>query len=75
MVRSSAAPARTSSQSRGFYQIIADIIDVELKMEELPVASFLCHRVYDLGKLKGAGLAVPATPLVEGLRKHVESML
>lgn len=72
-------------ESREFYKIIADTIDVELKIEELPVASFLaedpasapflCHRVYDLGKLKAAGLAVPATPLVSGLRKHVESML
>ena len=72
-------------ESRTFYQIIADVIESELKIEELPVAPFLaddpasapflCHRVYDLGKLKAAGLAVPATPLVEGLRKHVESML
>ena len=73
-------------ESRAFYQIIADIIGVRLeKIEELPVGSFLaddpesapflCHRIYDLGKLKAAGLAVPTTPLVEGLRRHVESML
>ena len=73
-------------ESRAFYQIIADIIDVELtKIEELPVAAFLaddpesapflCHRIYDLGKLKAAGLAVPSTPVAEGLRAHVESIL
>lgn len=71
-------------ESRTFYQIIADIIDVGLKIEELPVASFLaddpasapflCHRIYDLGKLKTAGLALPSTPVAPGLRQHVDSM-
>ena len=71
-------------ESRTFYQIIADIIGSELQVEELAVgpfldedpesAPFLCHRIYDLSKLRAAGLAVPTTPLVEGLRKHVESM-
>ena len=72
-------------ESRTYYQIIADLLGVELKVEELPVgeylaqhpesASFLCHRIYDLGRLQASGLAVPATPLAEGLRQQVESLL
>jgi hypothetical protein len=56
-------------------------LGVDLKTEELPVAeylrahpehrSFLCHRIYNLDKLKAHGLAVPATLIEDGLRAHV----
>jgi nucleoside-diphosphate-sugar epimerase len=72
-------------QSVEYYWIIADILDVDLSVEEAPVAEaleaepklapFLCHRIYDLAKLAVHGLKVPSTPVVEGLREHVESML
>ena len=72
-------------ESRRFYQIIADILDVSLQIEEVPVdeyaaanpqhASFLCHRFYDLRKLQASGLAVPQTSMVDGLRQHVASLL
>jgi len=38
-------------------------------------ASFCCHRIYDMSKLRDAGLYVPDTPLRDGLRAHVESLL
>ncbi len=38
-------------------------------------APFLCHRIYDLSRMKAAGLAVPATPLPVGIKAHVESLL
>lgn len=72
-------------ESAGYYRIIADVLGVELKVEELPVADylaahpdsapFLCHRVYDLGRLKADGLMVPSTPLRSGLEQHVRSIL
>jgi nucleoside-diphosphate-sugar epimerase len=72
-------------ESREYYHIIADMLGVELNVVEVPVsqyrdehpesAPFLCHRIYDLGKLHTAGVAVPKTPLAQGLREHVESML
>ncbi len=72
-------------ESKKFYQIIGEILGVAIKFEELPVqqflaeqpdrASFCCHRIYDMSKLRAHGLYVPATPLVEGLRTHVESMI
>jgi nucleoside-diphosphate-sugar epimerase len=68
-------------ESREYYRIIAEILGVDLKTEELPVAeylrahpehrSFLCHRIYNLDKLKAHGLAVPATLIEDGLRAHV----
>jgi len=71
-------------ESRTYYQLIAEILDVELQIEETPVAThlaenpgaapFLCHRIYDLAKLKESGAHVPSTSLAEGLHLHVESL-
>jgi nucleoside-diphosphate-sugar epimerase len=72
-------------ESKDFYQIIGEILGVAVKFEELPVqqflaeqpdrASFCCHRIYDMSKLRAHGLYVPDTPLAAGLRTHVESMI
>lgn len=73
------------AESRSYYEIIADILNIELQINETPVdthlkenpnaAPFLCHRIYDLAKLKTSGAHVPATPLKERLRQHTESLL
>lgn len=70
-------------ESREYYRLIAELLSVELEIEELPVAeylrahpehrSFLCHRIYRLDKLAAHGLSVPATSIEDGLRAHVES--
>ncbi|MCZ6680361.1 MAG: NAD-dependent epimerase/dehydratase family protein [Candidatus Poribacteria bacterium] len=72
-------------ESREYYRIIADILGVELNVEEISVsdhlaahpemASFLCHRIYDLDKLRSCGVRVPNTSIEQGLREHVESLL
>ena len=72
-------------ESRTYYQIVAEVIGVELRIKELSVstylaeepdaAPFLCHRIYDMAKLEAAELAVPSTPLAEGLPIHVKSIL
>ena len=72
-------------ESRTFYELIAEILEVPLRIEEEPVTTFLaeqpdkapfcCHRFYDLSALRAAGLAVPATPLVDGIRAHVAAEL
>jgi len=72
-------------ESREFYRIIAETLGVDLKMEEVSVtqhlaahpdsAPFLCHRIYDLSKMRTEGLTVPATPVRDGLREHVQSFL
>lgn len=73
------------AESRTYYQLIAEILGVKLQIEEIPVdahlkenpnaAPFLCHRIYDLAKLKASGAHVPATTLAAGLRQHVESLV
>lgn len=72
-------------ESRQYYQIIADILGAKLTVEEIPVAKyltenpasapFICHRIYDLEKLRTTGLHLPATPIKQGLRLHVEGLL
>jgi len=72
-------------ESRAYYQIIADILGVNLTIEEIPVGqylnenpsagSFLCHRFYNLAKAESLGIALPGTTIVQGLREHVESLL
>lgn len=72
-------------ESRRYYEIIGEILGHRVEIEEIPVeayraarpdrASFLCHRIYDLSGLERSGLAVPATPLTDGLRAHVASLL
>ncbi|HMN29679.1 MAG TPA: NAD-dependent epimerase/dehydratase family protein [Caldilineaceae bacterium] len=72
-------------ESHFYYQIIADLLGVPLQVAEIPVSqflreqpdrrSFICHRIYDLGKLHEDGLSVPATPLSTGLRQHVTSLM
>lgn len=71
-------------ESRAYYQIIADVLGVDCRFEETPVdaylranpdkAPFLCHRIYDLSRMAADGLARPATPLVDGLRQHVDAL-
>ena len=72
-------------ESRQYYQIVADILNVKLTVQEIPVGSyfdehpekapFLCHRIYDLSRIKNSGLSVPSTPIVKGLRLHVKGLL
>lgn len=71
-------------ESRRYYEIIADILGVPLQIEEVPVdayrqahpehLSFLCHRIYDLVKLREHQLKVPSTPIEAGLRKQMEAL-
>lgn len=72
-------------ESRQYYQIIAELLGVALHSTEIAIEAylsahpeatyFLCHRIYDLQKLKVSGALMPQTPLVQGLREHVESLL
>ena len=72
-------------ESRDYYRIIGEILGVEARIEEVPVAAhlaerpadapFMCHRIYDLAKLRAAGARLPATPIEVGLREHVASLV
>ena len=72
-------------ESRRYYEIIADILAVDVTIEEVSVsahltenpgqAPFMCHRIYDLTPLRACGLSVPATAIRDGLRQHVKGLL
>jgi nucleoside-diphosphate-sugar epimerase len=72
-------------ECRVFYQCIAEILGVDLTIKEIAVdqqlrehpetAHFCSHRVYTLEKGRNHGLILPTTPLRDGLRIHVESMI
>lgn len=71
-------------ESRQYYRLIAERLGVGLAVEELPVAdylaanpgraSFLCHRIYTSDALASAGLAVPSTPLADGLHQQIDAL-
>lgn len=72
-------------ECRKYYQIIADILKVDIKIEDIPIEDFLpshpeavpsvCHRIYDLSELKAAGAKMPGTSVREGLKLHVDALL
>ncbi len=72
-------------ESVTYYRIIAELLGKELRVEETPVteyfaehpeaAPFLCHRFYDLSRLRASDAAVPATSLEDGLAEHVHSLM
>lgn len=72
-------------ECRIFYQHIAEILGVDLTIKEIAIdqqlrehadtAHFCSHRVYTLDKARDHGLILPTTPLREGLRIHVESII
>ena len=72
-------------ESVTYYQILAELLGCALNVEEVPVLnylrehpeqkSFLCHRIYDLQKIRMDCLQVPAIRLRAGLKIHLESLL
>lgn len=72
-------------ESVHYYQILADALEVELRVEPLDTqawlaehpqaAPFCCHRFYDLTALRSSGLKAPTTPLEVGLQVHLDSVL
>lgn len=72
-------------ESWQYYKILADMLDVELTVEEIPIQSyliehpehtpFLCHRIYDTRPIKEAKLCVPSTSIQDGLCAHLQGLL
>jgi nucleoside-diphosphate-sugar epimerase len=79
------APGPEVAESRAFYRIVAEVLNVPITIEEIPISdylkehpehqSFCTHRVYDVAKAIDHGLTVPATSLRDGLKAHVESIV
>ncbi|MBE5852129.1 MAG: NAD-dependent epimerase/dehydratase family protein [Lachnospiraceae bacterium] len=71
-------------ENRRYYEIIGELLGTLVRIEEIPLSGYveahpeyaghLCHRIYDLNKLKKAGVPLPSTTLEEGLRMHLQSL-
>lgn len=73
-------------ESRKYYEIIGDVLGCEVKIEEVSVTeyladcpvgyeAFICHRIYDLQKMRDDGLDAPSTPIEKGLEIQVKFLL
>jgi hypothetical protein len=79
------SPGPDTIESRVFYRMIGEVIGMDVKIDEVAIkdylrehpehASFCAHRVYSTSKAREHGLKLPRTPLRDGLKMHVESML
>ena len=71
-------------ENRTYYEAVAACLGVGLNIEEVPLSGYLeqhpeysghlCHRIYDLSKLKEAGVRMPAVKLKEGIARSLVSM-
>ncbi len=71
-------------ESYAYYEAIGKALGLPVKWDDIHTppylaanpdkAPFLCHRIYDLTRMKAAGLAAPSTPLEAGIAVHVKSL-
>ena len=71
-------------ENRLYYEYIGEALGVEVVIDEIPLKGYLeahpgysghlCHRIYDLSKLRNTGTKLPSTGLKEGLRIHLVSL-
>lgn len=66
-------------ENKRYYEIIGELLGNTVIVEEVPLTGYaeahpefaghLCHRIYDLSKLKEAGVPLPDTTLREGMKR------
>ncbi len=71
-------------ENKTYYETIAECLGVELKLEEIPLAGYLekhpeysghlCHRVYDLTKLRETGVKMPSVHLKQGIAASLKAL-
>lgn len=69
-------------ENRKYYEVLGEILRVPLEIQEIPLTGFLekypdyygnlCHRAYDLTKLRETGIRMPDTTLRNGLENQWE---
>lgn len=71
-------------ENKKYYEVIAECLGVNLNIEEVPLYGYvekhpeysghLCHRVYDLTKLRRSGVKMPSISLKEGIARTLYAM-
>lgn len=69
-------------ENKRYYEIIGELLGTAVTVAEVPLTGYvkahpdfaghLCHRIYDLSKLKEAGVPLPAITLREGIKKTLQ---
>ena len=69
-------------ENRVYYETLGNLLGKTVTVKETALTGFLgahpefsghlCHRIYDLSKLKRAGIPLPKTSLEDGLKKQLE---
>lgn len=64
-----------------YFRLLGKLLGVDVTIETIPLEGYLeahpqysghlCHRSYDMTKLRSAGVRMPCTPLEEGLREQI----
>ena len=64
-----------------YFRLLGRLVGCDVQIEEVPLAGYLeanpqysghlCHRSYDLSKLRAAGIRMPTVTLEEGLRRQI----
>lgn len=71
-------------ENRIYYEYIGRWLKTKVKIQEIPLqgyleqhpeyAGHLCHRIYDLTKLKDTGIPLPDTLLEQGIGLHLKAL-
>ncbi len=66
-------------ENKRYYEIIGELLGTTVTVTEVPLTGYvtahpefaghLCHRIYDLSKIKEAGVPLPSTTLYEGMKQ------
>lgn len=69
-------------ENKRYYEIIGELLGTTVTVTEVLLTGYveahpgfaghLCHRIYDLSKLKEAGVALPSTSLYDGMKKALK---
>ena len=69
-------------ENKRYYEIIGELLGMTVTVAEVPLTGYvkahpgfaghLCHRIYDLSKLKEAGVPLPSTSLNEGMKQTLK---
>ncbi len=71
-------------ENKTYYEMIAECLGKDIRIVEIPLTGYLdkhpeyaghlCHRVYDLTKLKNADVAMPSVGIREGIERSLRSL-
>lgn len=69
-------------ENKRYYEIIGELLGTTVTVTEIPLTGYveahpgfaghLCHRIYDLTKLKETGVPLPSTSLYDGMKETLQ---